>query len=478
MGRLGLGFPAARRRGPGGPTPPPPAPLSIAPAAGWTGVAGSGFASVPTDPVRTSAKPAMRPIVVHRQAFTDEILVGVYAGANNRGSMMGNMGLEKVRVRYEGNVIDIAQPGFETVVDANGQSRSYFGWWARLQHDGRNGVAHVYYEAIPSDATMQSRVIGPFRMLPSASMYDYDLEVAPSQPEIAGQRYQSERAAFNYLRAQSAQHPRIRIAEPGTYSIDGPVYKYTNGQGLCRIEASVPITIAKSEQSKDELRLYYDGLWFNGANITIDMRYIARFRLEPTDQGYWFDGVSIIHSGGRDEMWSSGQRPVPHIASENSHYTECDISGFHNQGGRVALARGCSYALGGADCFSNALCVVDCNFADWDSSNWSNEVPALAVQYTGAGGSATLELTNANEANGRTFTARVDGASVGTFTVKNDTGSAAAGTNYTVQNVADWLNGLAGWTASVLDDTRRATALGLPGTKGTASRPPMPDPRR
>ena len=65
------------------------------PAQGWTGTAGSGFASAPTDPVRLTAKPAMRLIVPPNQAYTDSVLVGVSAFANDGGSMLENLGIRR-----------------------------------------------------------------------------------------------------------------------------------------------------------------------------------------------------------------------------------------------------------------------------------------------------------------------------------------------------------------------------------------------
>ena len=56
--------------------------------------------------------------------------------------------------------------------------------------------------------------------------------------------------------------------------------------------------------------------------------------------------------------------------------------------------------------------------------------------------------------------------SVGTFSVLNTYAGFLADTNYTMQNVVDWINTLTDFTATLLDDTRAACALQAFGTEG------------
>ena len=62
---------------------------NLEPSAGWNGTAATGFGgaygAVPTDPTRTTAKPALRLLVPPGQRFTDTLVVGVAAAANNAG---------------------------------------------------------------------------------------------------------------------------------------------------------------------------------------------------------------------------------------------------------------------------------------------------------------------------------------------------------------------------------------------------------
>jgi hypothetical protein len=129
--------------------------------------------------------------------------------------------------------------------------------------------------------------------------------------------------------------------------------------------------------------------------------------------------------------------------------------------------RGSYFHQGHNDCVSESRCVIGCRTDDWDSvaAGLHVDVPALDVSYTGPEETATLALTGGSDGARRTFTARW-GANSSTFTVLGTEAAFSAGTNYNVADVAAWLTGLTGWTAKVIDDTRRAAALSLPGLKG------------
>ena len=160
--------------------------------------------------MRTTAKPAIRLLVLPNQFFDGELLVGVYAGANDGGSLYTNMGLSHVTLHFEGTSTSITQPSLATFNDANGNPVTYFGWWAKLQKPaGISGEAQLYFEAVPRDTSMQSRVIGPYSFFPhnvfpaTGTLHDYELAVAPNQAQIAGQRYTSFANALGFLRNES-----------------------------------------------------------------------------------------------------------------------------------------------------------------------------------------------------------------------------------------------------------------------------------
>lgn len=469
MGRYGFGF-FGRYRGiatPGGGGGGSVA--TIRPSASWNGTASSGFAKAPSDPVRTTAKPAIRLVVAPRQAFTDELLIGVYAGANDRGTLITNMGLEKVTAYYEGTSIDINAPSFRTFADANGHPVTYYGWWIKLKHNGVNGYANLYFEATPRDPTMQKRVIGPYVFLPSAALYDYDVEVAASKAEVPGVRYQSVKNALTYLRAAAAKHPRIRMTEAYSGDASGPASPYV-AEGYCTIEATAPVLFRKTSATRDELRFTYDRIRFRGQNITFDTRYISR--LQPYNKGnFQFDGVNFLNSGGRDELWNKGDRPAAHMVSyaetgESPWFTECSFDNTSNSVMQRAYARGCMFHMVAPDLADACRLLLSCAVNDLDNTTWRTEIDALRVQYGGLGASATLAFSGTLGSSPRVFTAKVAGTIVSTFTLGGATADFTAGTNYDVADVVTWLNSLDGWTATLLDDTRKGVLLGLANTNG------------
>lgn len=444
----------------------------LAPGASWTGVAGSGFANIPTDPARTTAKPAVRLIVPPNQYYTKELLIGVYAGANNQGTLGPDMGLSALVVHCEGASATVPRPSFQTFKDANGNPVTYFGWWATLRHDGRNGHAQVYFEAVPADPTMQRRVMGPYQFSPQAAMHDYSVTVAPSQASIAGSRYTSITSALAYLAGANANNPLITITEGGTYDLAllSSVYQ---GQGYCTITASVPVTFGKSAfttESAALIRSRYDGLHFRGANITFDARFVsAVYHENATGRQHWLDGVNIINSAGRYSLWRSGSRPLAFFVRNAPWFTECTFNAISNACLGANLARGCRMSLGYIDALTDVCCAIGNTIDDWDASDgYCIDVPAFTVSYAGTEAAATLELSGGNDSSSRTFTARW-GANSATFTVGNTEALYTQNTNYRVSHVVNWLNGLnVGFTATLLDDTRRASACSLSGAKGAA----------
>lgn len=447
----------------------------LAPSSAWDGTAGSGFSVAPSDPTRTTAKPAMRLIVPPNQYFTDTLLVGVVAMASDEGTMLTKFGLTKVIAHYEGNSQDIIRPTIQTFDDANGNSVSYLGWWITLRRIGE-GHAHLYFEAVPADSTMQNRIIGPYQFSPQATLHDCEIEVAATPVQVTGERYKTIAAALGYLKGVAADNPRITITEAGTYplGISGGEY---SGEGYCTIEASVSVTIGKSggfTNNTDALaaaRTRYDGLHFKGSNITFDMAGIDAIYVETTGRGHWFDGVTVGCTGGRDLYWRGAYRFVNFARSNVSPgwITECTVSGVQGVGNGHQLVRGCTISSGFNDCVTGAACVIDSVFDDWDSyGEWATDVDAFTVQYSGAGATATLSLSGVNDANGRVFTAKVDGSSVGTYTVYNTSAKWIADEDYWPSDVVAWLNGLTDWSATTVDDTRRATACSTTGNKGAA----------
>lgn len=449
-------------------------PLGAAfPAELWDGTSGSGFTSPPTDPERITAKPGLRLMVPPFQYFMDELVIGVAAMANNQGSLRDNLGLEMVRVYFESDTpAEIRTPSFRTFADANGKAVTYYGWWITLvRPEGKSGLGNVFFEAVPADDTIQNRVLGPFQFGMDDAVHDAEIEIAPSQPEIAGARYQSLKNAFTYCRDNALANPLLTIVEAGEFystgQLGGPAY---TPQGWVTVQADLPVTFGLEDFLGDDInqmRPKMGGLRFKGANITFDMRNVSNLFAESS-KDWWLDGVSFINSAGRPAMWRQGVRPTGHVVRGNPWLTECSFYGLPNACNSASLVRGCTLSMGYGDTMSDALCAVGNRVDDWDASvDFLLDIPAMDVTYAGTEADATLALTSYSDANGRVLTAQW-GANSASFTVGSSKHywSGASGDGYSVQDVADWLNSLEGWSASVLDNSRRASALGLPDGKG------------
>lgn len=452
--KLGLSLGLGRRVG-GSAAPPA---QQVEPSAQWNGTAGAGFGgsnpAAPTDPTRTTAKPVLRLLQPDFQAYTDELLVGVFAAANNAGSLYDNLGIEKVTFYYEGATVDVTAPSIQTFDDANGNSRSYLGWWVRLKHPGTNGFARLYVEATAKDVTMQKRVIGPYLYNPQATLYDKELTIAPSLAPITGERYQTVRAAFEWLRSQSFNYPRLTVTEAGSHVLSRPTFGNPAANGWITVEASVP-GVVFDNAAGDPLGMWLNvNQWrFKGSNITFDFQTVRDIYHNTTQaRDYWFDGVNFTVSGGRYTL-VNGNADQPYIRGEN-WFTECQftngVPALFSQ-----LVRGATFNNHWADLANNAFCVIDNRINGADSREYTAPINALTVSYSGAEATATIAISGVNNANGRVVTLKY-GANTATWTVNN---SNPAGGFYTVSDLVAWINTVPGFTATLLDNTRRAASL-------------------
>lgn len=442
---------------------------SLAPSQQWDGQPGSGFAIVPLDPVRTTAKPALRLLTPPNQYFRKELVVGVIAGANNGGDL-DNLGLEKVVVHYEGSTQEILSPSFFLFEDANGKICKYLGWWTALRNDHRYGHGHVYFEAVPKDPTMQNRIMGPYQFSPENTRHDYEIEVAPSPVEIAGVRYQTVAGALAYLKAQSAEHPLITITESGDQllPVAGPTYE---GSGYCTITATVPVSFVGPAFTTDgsaQLRPRYNRLHLKGDNITIDFARVLQFWSEVpsglTGQ-HWFDGIKITDSNTRDSLWRGGSRSIPTKFREHPYFTECTVDGLNSPCVGASLVRGGMFSLGYGDIFTDVRAIVGVTVDDWDSLFLNQETDIFSVTYVGAEATATLERAGGVDPSSTTYTAKW-GGNEDSFTVGRAEALYTGGTHYWPADVVNWLNGLTDWSATLLDNSRRASSGSLPSGKG------------
>lgn len=461
---FGFGVRAGGKRGPADGGPPKVIPPQIVPSAAWTGVAGSGVASAPVDPARTTAKPALRLITPPDLYFTDTLLVGVTGGANDRGTLYDTLGIAKVVVHYEGSSVEVAAPSFQTFPDANGVMRTYYGWWVQLKRDGRNGDARAWFEAVPRDPAMQSRVIGPYTWHPAAQVHDITLEVAPSLPVIAGQRYQSFKAAGDYCRSNARQNPLIVFTEGGTHGMQRLGGGYVP-KGRVTLTATQPIVLTRGDTDINDFRMLCP-LHVKGANIAIDLKQCNQFVVEAAAaQNHLIDGATVTDSGGVFSYYFKQLRSSSTMFNSNVWLTEARIDNLMNAMVGANLARGVLSNDCFGDLFTGARCVIGCDVRRQDDAPIITGFPAVSITYTGAGATATVEATGSP----RTFTFKVGGTTVGTFACNT---AITSTNNYEAAHLVAYVNGLAGWSATLLDNRVYANALSLQtGTAGASFAP-------
>ena len=473
MGQFGFGHFAGRNATQFFPGTGVIAPPGLQPSSQWTGAPGTGFSTVPVDPARLTAKPALRLIEPPNQYYTSELIVGALAFANDGGTLIG--AIDRVRFHFEGSTIDVMEPTLRKLTHADGTPYQCLGYWVSLRAPvSTRGHAHLYIEAIPADATMQRRVIGPFRFSPQDQLHDHSVTVAPSQPQSAGVNYHSVGAALDFLKSAGAQNPLVTITEPliedfSANESGSPGYE---PMGYATITATAPVTFAKSAYTTDvaaQMRSKWNQLRFKGPNITFDMRYISGLRRGNTSGGeFWLDGCRFINSEGRYSLWRKTGRPLGYIVEGSPWFTEVEFVDVPNMVNLARLARGCKVVRGYNDFCGDGRAVIYNRVDGLDSTDgYLVDVPALRVEYTGPESTATFAKTPPG--NTQTFTARW-GANSENFKVGVTEAyfTGATGDGYHVQDVADWLNGLPGWNATVIDDTRAANHLSMPEVKNIA----------
>lgn len=458
-------------------------PAFAEPSAAWDGTEGSGFTDAPIDPARITAKPACRLLVPDRQWFTDELLVGVAAMANDGGTLFDNLGLEKVRAYFENDApVDILAPSSPIFDDANGNPVSYPGWWVRLKKPAATaGFAQVYFEAVPRDATMQSRVIGPFTFAPQDVMHDVEVTVEPSLPELDNvggiRRYQTLFEAQKRANQSCAQNPLITVKEPLKESLRD---QFTNGwtiKGYRTITGDVPFTIAKPSRDYNDAVMDPNRvpIHLRGSNCTVDFAHVSTLNVAAGNfTQHWLDGINITNSAGRDGLWRGGPpQPSGKLVVGNPWITECQIANVHVPLRGVSLARGNTASSIAQDIISGSYCVVGNVIADHNNDNWNSDIPAFSVTYTGSEATATLSRSGGTEGYlGGVYSATY-GATTATFDVGNGSLDHFNGTNgdgYWFADVVSWLNSLPGWSATLspemLAEDRRACTGALVDDRG------------
>ena len=436
---------------------------SLRPSNNWDGTPSSGYASPPTDPIRTTAKPVCRLLTPPRETVRIANVIGAFAAANDGGSLIANLGLSHVDFHCEGNVIRVDAPTFRTFERPDGSTYQMLGWWVTLSRPStKEGIADVYIEAVPADPTMQSRISGPFPFVMASTEFDYDVSVAAS----GGADFLSMEDAFTHLRTQDAQHPRVRVLESGDYDL-GNANRHSPA-GWCRIEASAPVTFMQLPPAQEgdftRMRPGMDSLHFKGAEITIDFVETLEFYTELEDGEHWLDGINIVQSRGREDLWRLTPRNIiPGLFRFGGWFTDCNVSDVNDVFDKAFLVRGCRTSATWADLAQDAVCFVANEVENHSSAFYYTNVDALSISYSGSG-TPTVSIRNSP----RSLVLRVDSTDVASFEFDGSEQAFQADTNYRVQSAVDWVNSQADWSATLIDDSRVGISLSPPGTTNGA----------
>ena len=449
----------------------------LAPAAGWTGVAGTGYTVAPTDPTRTKAKPGAQFVEVPNRRFTANFNLCVMADA------LG--GIAKVRFYLEGNTVDVTSPGFDTITDANGNSKLRYGWicpvdWAAMSARFATGESFVYAEVFPTDATFQNKVIGPFRIWNAATEFSITKTIAAT-----GADFTSLVAAINAWNLNTVawgKHPEFRVITSGDYLLGGANTTTNNATGWATFTVAGGVTAAlTSGGTRTYIRAFTDGMRFKGTGWQMDINKFSFLMMESTTNlgQIWFDGCTPMQTGGRHALYF-GNPPNQYWVSPSTggtpmqlYFTDCAFTDIYNAINNAVFARG-NTSTATADDFitvNQTGCYQFNTTASIDpggTGGLRTLIASITVAYAGAG-TATITCDGASNTGGsRTLTALVNAVSVGSLVLTNP-GDA---TFTTWAAVAAFFNGLASWTATVPGTARgQAHSLTATGLQPTSAFP-------
>ncbi|MEM7701524.1 MAG: hypothetical protein AAF251_06260 [Pseudomonadota bacterium] len=450
--------------------------LAPTPSADWNGIPGSGFSSAPTDPARSTAKPVLHLIEPPRQRFTTTLTVGAMAMANNNGSLIG--GVSSVRFYFENEVpVEVATPTFRTLTREDGSTYSCLGYWVDLQRPiGIEGEALLYIEALPADATMQRRVIGPFSFFPALSAYDFQATIGAN-----GKNYTTITDAIAGARSAGANHPRFVLTDNGDYTVasGGPAYvpdgyiKFESEDGV-----TARLTLARGKEGAWDPNV--GRFWFEG--LSIDLDTIASIKTQG-DAGHVLRRCRAERAGGR-QLWFKNTPPDSHFVEGPTYLLECYTDGVYEVGDANALMRGNVNQRGFGDITDGCPATLYNTFHDWDWLDIApTDIPRMTIRYHGDGSSVTLarsfQRSGPQTNRYRVFDLKVDGQTVLIFEawqfwdrfaepVTFSGGSPLRVRGYEVQHFVDAVNSLPDFAASLENNEVAARALNLQGSTDNA----------
>jgi len=428
-----------------------PPSTGLAPNVSWTGTAGSGYSTgggsgvaVPTDPTRKTAKPWCRPLFVNYDTFAESMTIGVDAGV-----LSGLGTVESVEFYMEGNTYLVAAESYYNYTDVNGASRWTYGFqcpidYATTMFLNATGAVEIYIKATPSNAGLQAQVIGPFVLYARAPgtgvglQYDYALELAPSQGDVAGVRYSSIKKCLNYLGANSKVRGLITITENATLKAEACTTGIATATSWTTITTAPGVSATFGDGTREDTTGWYiksDGVRFMGSGVVIDTAGLnynlnSAIRCQTvSNKLLWFDGCEILTGTPNPAQGGSGSGPsalwkgitsksfwisVQDDSAGAWYFTEVnahDLCGYGLTG--ATLVRCCNTdGVSGSGCEVLRGTMHNCTMSQIGGAQWGLRTAGdgFTLTYTGAK-TVTYACSGSPDATAsRTFTITIDGA--------------------------------------------------------------------
>lgn len=266
-----------------------PANVRLAPSGFWNGTAGSGWnGSVPVNPVRVTAKPAANFLVPNWITVTDDFWVVADVGANG--------GVAAVIFTLEGGApITVTSERSITFTDANGLSRSLFGYAAQIDLAAclalnANGAAKISMEAVANDATMQHR-IGFLTVFPRTTEFTDTVNCG------SGQTYTTLKAALNFARTNPSKRVKIVLTDSTDYKWDTQDVDYTGSVPWTVIVANAGVNATLGDASNSITRAGFAPLCVRGSGVTWNLAKLSYnlqgYRFGNGGARLWLDGCKV-----------------------------------------------------------------------------------------------------------------------------------------------------------------------------------------
>lgn len=470
------------------------------PSAIWNGTAGSGFAGAP--PSRTglpvngrsdlgwmhgTVAPAAQfvwPLPVD-EMFTEDsdVMVSAWA-ASAGGNVIG--GIASVTFFCEGNAVIVTEPTVRLIEGRNQGGGTEFRpaevWaatldWSQFPSDG---AADLYATIQPTLAGVAVRTIGPVRVF-RKSGFNRTIDISPSLAVVAGSRYQSVQAALAFLNTNgvNGEHVRLRWTENGF--IDPSLIAFTNAKtntngrrGQVVVDANgFDVLTRRSTGSFTTFDPLFNGIVFRG--VRFDLANISQMTSDDGLVNTGFRSVliergEVFSTSGATELPSNGSRSPRTVGTfDTEYFLRANWMHDFNPGSMNLHALIGNYV----DTLSSDLVQARGRYSsdtlfhsplifmnDGENVNedlFKTPVASIGLTYSGTG-TATYSISGAVNVSTRTLTLLVNGSPVRTIASSTTIGSGI----YQMQDAVNDINtalGPSGWTATLLDNTRRFAAI-------------------